>query len=177
MISLHEIDFFNRNFWVGYMATSFPTALDEETDMSLTELMTENGMLDTSWWDKFTKYYDGVLEKSDGYVDEPEILICELAPIQTLKIEFHPGDTVYFINDKQIACTGGHYDIQVIPFKELLNSIKDRQIFLLLLPLAVIDNQDKDEATQIISNVLQKIFDKHLCSQYAGCIVTGLISE
>jgi hypothetical protein len=159
------------------MATSFPTALDEETDMSLTELMTENGMLDTSWWDKFTKYYDGVLEKSDGYVDEPEILICELAPIQTLKIEFRPGDTVYFINDKQIACTGGHYDIQVIPFKELLNSIKDRQIFLLLLPLAVIDNQDKDEATQIISNVLQKIFDKHLCSQYAGCIATGLISE
>ena len=137
----------------------------------------ENGMLDTSWWDKFTKYYDGVLEESDGYVDEPEILICELAPIQTLKIEFHPGDTVYFINDKQIACTGGHYDIQVIPFKELLNSIKDRQIFLLLLPLAVIDNQDTDEATQIISNVLQKIFDKHLCSQYAGCIVTGLISE
>ncbi len=91
MISLHGIDFSNRNFGVGYMATSFPTVLDEETDMSLTELMTENGMLDTSWWDKFTKYYDGVLEKSDGYVDEPEILICELAPIQTLKIEFHPG--------------------------------------------------------------------------------------
>ncbi|MCR2048813.1 hypothetical protein NSB25_16185 [Acetatifactor muris] len=59
MISLQEIDFSNRNFWVGYMATSFPTALDEETDMSLTELMTENGMRDTSWWDNFTKYYDG----------------------------------------------------------------------------------------------------------------------
>lgn len=72
---------------------------------------------------------------------------------------------------------GGHYNIQVIPFKELLNSIKDRQIFLLLLPLAVVDNQDKDEATQIISNALQEIFDKHLCSQYAGCIVTGLMSE
>ena len=137
----------------------------------------ENGMCDTSWWDNFIKYYDGVLEKSDGYVDEPETLICELAPTQTLKIEFHPGDTVYFINDKQIACTGGHYNIQVIPFKELLNSIKNRQIFLLLLPLAVIDNQDKDKATQIVSNVLQEIFDKHLCNQYAGCIVTGLMSE
>lgn len=74
------------------MATSFPTALDEETDMSLTELMAESGMRDTIWWDNFTKYYDRVLEKSDGYVDEPEILICELAPTQTLKIEFHPGD-------------------------------------------------------------------------------------
>ena len=58
-----------------------------------------------------------------------------------------------------------------------MNSIKDRQIFLLLLPLAVIDNQDKDEATQIISNALQEIFDKHLGSQYADCIVTGLMSE
>ena len=70
MISLHEIGFSNRNFWVGYMATSFPTALEEETDMSLTELMIENGMCDTSWWDNFTKYYDGVLEESDGYIDE-----------------------------------------------------------------------------------------------------------
>ena len=94
-----------------------------------------------------------------------------------LKIEFHPGDTVYYINDKQIACTGGHYNIQVIPFKKLLNSIKDKQVFLLLLPLAVIDSPDKDEATQIISDVLQGIFDKHLCSQYANCIVNGLMSE
>lgn len=70
MISLHEIDFSNRNFWVGYMAASFPTAWEEETDMSLTELMIENGMCDTGWWDNFTKYYDGVLEESDGYVDE-----------------------------------------------------------------------------------------------------------
>lgn len=80
MISLYEIDFSNRNFWTGFIATSFPTALEEETDMSLTELITENGMCDTSWWDNFTKYYDGVLEESDGYVDEPETIICELVP-------------------------------------------------------------------------------------------------
>ena len=33
MISLQEIDFSNRNFWSGFIATSFPTALEEETDM------------------------------------------------------------------------------------------------------------------------------------------------
>ena len=43
MLSLHEIDFSNRDFWVGFMATSFPTALEEEMDMSLTDLMIENG--------------------------------------------------------------------------------------------------------------------------------------
>lgn len=177
MISLHEIDFSNRDFWVGFMATSFPTALEEETDMSLTELIIENEMYDTGWWDHFTKYYDGVLEQSDGYVDDPETFIYEPTPAQFLKIEFHPGDTVYFINNKQIACTGGHYNIQVIPFKELLNPKINKQIFLLLLPLAVVDNPDKVEAVQIISGVLQEIFDEHLCSRYADCIVNGLISE
>ena len=48
MISLYEIDFSNLNFWIGFIATSFPTALEEETDMSLTELITENGMCDSS---------------------------------------------------------------------------------------------------------------------------------
>ena len=134
-------------------------------------------MCDTSWWDNFTKYYDGILEKSDGYVDEPETLVCELTQTQTLKIEFHPGDTIYFINDKQIACTGGHYNIQVIPFKKLLTAAIGKQMFLLLLPLAVIDNPDKDEAAHIISNALREIFDKRLCSQYADCIVNGLLSE
>lgn len=177
MISLHEIDFSNRDFWVGFMATSFPTALEEETDMSLTDLMIDDGMWNTSWWDNFTKYYDGVLEESDGYLDEPETLICELTPVQTLKIEFHPADTVYYINDKQIASTGGHYKIQVIPFKNLLNFLENRQTFLLLLPIAVIDNSDISEAIPVIANALQKIFDKCLCSRYAECIVNGLIAE
>ena len=177
MISLHEIDFSNRDFWASFMATSFPTALERETDMSLTELMMENGICATSWWDNFTKYYDGVLEESDGYLDNPETLICELTPAQTLKIEFHPADTVYYINDKQIACTGGHYKIQVIPFKDLLNFIENKQIFLLLLPLAVIDNSNISEAVPVIASALQKIVDKCLCSRYAECIVQGLIPE
>ena len=57
------------------MATSFPTALAEEMDMSLTGLMIENGMYNRSWWNNFTKYYDDVLEELDGYVDEPETLM------------------------------------------------------------------------------------------------------
>lgn len=177
MISLHEIGFSNRNFWVGFMATSFPTALEEETDMSLTDLMKDNEMPDVNWWRNFTKYYDGVLEESDGYLDEPETLICELTPAQTLKIEFHPADTVYYINDKQIACTGGHYSIQVIPFKDLLTFIENKQIFLLLLPLAVIDTSDVDEAIPIIASVLLKVLDNRLCSRYAECIVNGLMPE
>ena len=177
MISLHDINFSNLEFWIGFMATSFPNSLEEETDLSLTDLMVDEGMGATNWWRKFTKYYDGVIDESDGYLEGPETLIYELTPTQSLKIEFHPGDTVYYINDNQIACTGPHYIIQKIPFKELLNFMEDKRVFLLLLPLAAIDTSDKNESTEIISNVLQNIFDKRLCSRYANCIVCGLIQE
>lgn len=177
MISLHDIGFFNRNFWVGFLATSFLNSVDEETDLSLTDMMTADGMDDASWWRTFTKYEDGVMEESDGYLEDPEALVCDLPPAQTLKIEFHPGDTVYYINDKRIACTGPHPVIQVIPFKELLKYKEDRQIFLLLLPLAVIDCADQEDAKKIISDALQEIFDKRLCSRYAECIANSLKPE
>ena len=180
MITLNNIDFFNRKFWTGFVATSFPTALDEETDMSLPEMIQENKTADTNWWRNFTKYYDGVLEETDGYIDEPETLICNLTSTQTLKIEFHPGDTIYYINDRQIACTGGEYNIQIFPLTDLLNymgSRNDKRIFLLLLPLTVISNQDMGNAVEIISNVLQEIFEKRLCNRLANSIVYGLVEE
>lgn len=180
MIMLNDIEFSNRKFWTGFVATSFPTALDEETDMSLPEIIEENEAADTKWWDNFTKYYDGVLEEADGYVDEPETLVCDLTPGQTLKIEFHPGDTVYYINDKQIACTGGEYHIHIFPIKDLFNFMdvkNDKRLFLLLLPLAVVSGRDTDNALKIISNTLREIFDKHLCDQLADSIVYGLADE
>ncbi len=90
------MEFSNQKFWTGFFATSFSTALEEETDMSLSEMIEENKLADINWWSKFTKYYDGVLEETDGCVDESEMLICNLTATQTLKIEFHPGDIECF---------------------------------------------------------------------------------
>lgn len=180
MFTLDDIEFSNRKFWTGFVTTSFPAALDEETDMSLPEMIEENELADIKWWRYFTKYYDGVLDETDGYIDEPETLICNLTSTQTLRIEFHPGDTIYYINDKQIACTGGEYHIQIFALKDLLNfmdSRDDKRIFLLLLPLTIVSSQDMDNATEMISNALQEIFDKHFCSQLAKSIVYGLMEE
>lgn len=180
MFTLNDIDLSNREFWTGFVTTSFPTALNEEADMSLPEMIEENEAADIKWWRNFTKYYDGVLEETDGYIDEPETLICNLTSSQTLKIEFHPGDTIYYINDRQIACTGGEYHIHIFSLTDLLNFVgikKDKRIFLLLLPLAIIDSQDIDDATEVISNALQEIFDKHLCRQLAESIAYGLMEE
>lgn len=180
MLTLNDVGFSNKKFWTGYVATSFPTALDEEKDLSLSEIIEENKAADINWWGNFTKYYDGVLEETDGYIDEPETLTCKLTSTQTLKIEFHPGDTIYYINDRQIANTGGEYKIQIFPLADLLCYMErenDKRIFLLLLPLSVIKNQDMDNATEIISNILQEIFDKYLCNQLANSIVYGLMEE
>lgn len=180
MITLNDVSFSNKNFWTGFVATSFPTALDEETDMSLAEIIEEKEAADSDWWGNFTKYYDGVLEETDGYLEEPETLICQLTPAQTLKIEFHPGDTVYYINDRQIANTGGEYQIQIFPLADLLRYIEegnDERIFLLLLPLAVITDEDISHITEKIEFVLQKFFAKSLCSRLARSIVYGLMEE
>lgn len=182
MVSLDDLRFENRKFWTGFIVTSFPTSLDEETDMTLSELIEENEMIDTdiNWWSEFTKYYDGVFEETDGYVDNPEMLICKLTDTQTLKIEFHPSDTIFYINDSKIACTGGEYNIQIFPFTDLLKYIesrKDNRLFLLLLPLVVIGEKDIVCAIEIISSALQEVFDKSLCNQFAKCIVNGLIED
>lgn len=181
MVSLDDLGFQNRQFWNGYIITSFPTALDEESDMTLYDLAEENELdIDINWWNDFTRYYDGIFEEADGYVDDPEMLMCKLTDTQTLKIEFHPGDTVFYINDRQIACTGGEYKIQIFPFADLLNymkSRKDNRIFLLLLPLVIIGDKEVTCANEIISSALEEVFDKSLCNQFAKCIVTGLLEE
>lgn len=182
MVSLEDLGFQNKSFWPGFIVSSFPTSLDEEADMGLWELIGENELvdIDIDWWNDFTKYYDGVLEETDGYIDEPEMLICKLTDAQTLRIEFHPGDIVYYVNDKQIACTGGEYKIQIFPFADLLKymeSQKDNRLFLLLLPLVIIGEEEVSCATEIISSALEEVFDKSLCNQFAKCIIYGLMEE
>jgi len=48
---------------------------------------------------------------------------------------------------------------------------------LLLLPLVIINEQDIEYATEMVSNALQEIFDERLCNQFAKCIINGLIEE
>lgn len=182
MVSLEDLGFHNKKFWQGFIASSFPTSLDEEADMGLSELLEENETvdIDIDWWNDFTKYYEGVLEETDGYLDDPEMLVCKLTEEKTLKIEFHPGDIVYYVNDKQIACTGGEYKIQIFPFSDLMmymENKKDNRLFLLLLPLVIIGKEEILSSTEIISTTLEEVFDKSLCDQSAKCIVYGLTEE
>lgn len=165
------------NFWISYFGICYPNGYDEQEDISVSELMeafyTEEA---GSWWEDFTGYYDGVLDESDGYLDEPATLE-EPLPGKTLKIEFHPGDILYFFNGEPIGSTGPHWKLKTIPYKELeqLLSLKNgRQLFLLLLPLAYIEGEDIQSVQKKIAELMEKYFPADLCGRVSKCITAGL---
>lgn len=180
MLTLKDLDFSNKNFWRGFIATSFPIAFDEITDLSLTEIMEENDLADCQWWNDFTGYYDGILEETDGYLEHPKTFCEQLTPSKCLKVEFHPSDTVYLINQKEIACTGAHYHIQIFSFTELLECVENRNddtLFLLLLPLVYIKKSEVDQAKEVIRSSLHTFFEPPFVDQITDCIIFGYMEE
>lgn len=181
-VHISEID--NLYFWVNYFGCSYPNAYDEEDDVSVSELMYELSMEEDSsmeevenWWEEFTGYYDGVLDESDGYLDSPTTLEVEIAPDKVLKIEFHPGDTLYFINNVKIGSTGPHWELGTIPYEEirqLLALENGCQLYLLLLPLAVIKSGTELSVQYEIKEQMKHYFSEELSERVSGCIITGL---
>ncbi|MDE7431858.1 MAG: immunity protein 19 [Lachnospiraceae bacterium] len=175
-ICVEDID--NHNFWINYFGSCYPNGYDVEEDVSASELMQELYTDEVgNWWEKFTGYYEGVLDESDGYVDDPTTLEEVLLQDKILKIEFHPGDILYFINDEQIGSTGPHWELQTIPYKEveqLLAKKNGRQLFLLLLPLAYIEEEEVPSVREKIAEQMRNYFSESLCESVSGCIVAGL---
>ncbi len=175
-INMEDIDCLP--FWINYFGCCYPNAYDAEEEISASDLMME---LFTdkvgNWWNAFTGYDDDILDENDGYLEEPATLITTLPQGKTLKIEFHPGDILYFINDEQIGSTGPHWKLQTMPFRDieqLLSLEKGRQLFLLLLPLAVLDNEkDHESVRKKIAQQMHNYFPEHLCESVSRCIVAG----
>lgn len=175
-IRMEDID--NLHFWVNYFGCSYPNAYDEEEDVSVSELMQENCTEESrKWWDAFTGYYDGILDESDGYLDEPSTLEMSLSQERTLKIQFHPGDTLYYINEEKIGSTGPHWELQTVPYEEIRQISEQKQgcqLYLLLLPLAMIKQEEAASARKEIAGQMGKYFPESLCESISKCIVTGL---
>ncbi|MDE7223219.1 MAG: immunity protein 19 [Acetatifactor sp.] len=169
------------NFWIPYFGCCYPNGYDEEEDVSASELMEELYTEEVrSWWERFTGYYEGVLDESDGYLDDPATLEEMLSQDKILKIEFHPGDILYFINDERIGSTGPHWELQAIPYKELerlLSLRTGRQLFLMLLPLASIEEEEAQYARENIAKQMENYFPESLCESVSRCIAAGLAAS
>ena len=67
--------------------------------------------------------------KIDGYVDTPKAVAIKLSNGDEFCVEFHPGDTIYYINDIQIGCTGSSYmirNISLAQFYEYISNMNGR---------------------------------------------------
>ena len=131
----------------------------------MTELIQEKCILDKDWIDNLTSYYDGVFDENDGYVDTPKAVAIKLSNGDEFCVEFHPGDTIYYINDIQIGCTGPHYmirNISLAQFYEYTSNMNDSEK-IFLLPMVKITLEEKDELAKVIKLILS-IADLQGCS-------------
>ena len=186
-ISMNDVRLDNKRFWTCFFLAEWRNAYNEQEDLSVADVIEANCPElsdDYEWWHDFTGYRDDIFETSDGYLEEPTTLFAALDKEHTLTIEFHPGDTVYFINDTEIGCTGPH-DAQYHPLpydaiEKLLEVPHGEELFFLLLPMTKLDFQipsDIEAARTKIESLLRKIFATEICGNLADCMMCALTEE
>ena len=147
-----------ENFMIWFIMNCFPEGIDEESDMTVYDVIEDNYSFDSEWFDHLTNYYDGVFEENDGYTDNPNSLKVNLNNHNELLVEFHPGDIIFFLNNKEIGCTGPNYEIKAIPFDEYIELTKNLDYYkqLFLLPMASVEEEEKAKFREIIMPIISK---------------------
>lgn len=170
----------NKDFWLYFFSTNFPNAYDEESNITLGEYINDKYNISKTWVNELTKYYKEVFDLNDGYVDEPKMILLELNNQDAFKIEFHPGDTIYYLNDKKIGCTGPDFMIHNISweqFKQFTLNFKYVDIIMfLILPMVYISKSETDEFIKFIEEKMPLLpFDKEDSSLISNCMLENLI--
>ncbi|MBD5090064.1 MAG: immunity protein 19 [Clostridiales bacterium] len=132
MITLKEIHIENTNFWLNYFCLSYPNSYNESIGFSVSDIIEENENVEISWWDTFTGYYNGILKDSDGYLENPTTFITPIGTNEILKIEFHPGNIVYYMNNKKIGSIGPPWELQGLPYHKIIFGRVDGRFFSIL---------------------------------------------
>lgn len=172
----------NKFFWLYFVSSSFPNALSENDELTLSEFMFERYDYDAvkKWVNDFVQYKEDIIDDCDGYVDEPTTL-CVVLNGNNYQIAFHPGDTIYYLNGKKIGCTGPAYEIQSITWDvycDLINGVKDPKIALLLLPILNLEEAHVKEVKNTIFSGLRIIgLNPNDFEQIASMIISGIISS
>lgn len=149
----------DNNFLSWFLMTNFPEGIDNSSESSLLELIQENCILDKAWIDNLTGYYEGIFDENDGYIHTPKAIIIKLSTGDNFFVEFHPGDTIYYINDNMIGCTGAAYAIRKISltqFFEYTSTLNDTEK-IFLLPMIKISFTEKNEFINVIKSILCKV--------------------
>lgn len=161
MIEFDEIKS-NEFFWLYFLSTAFPLAINTKEDIDLSDFIYENYGCNPSaseWIDSFVQYTDGIMEENDGYVDNPTSVVLWIEN-QEYIVQYHPGDTLYLQNGRIIASTGSHYDIHKFDF-QLFQSITERiddfQKAILILPIISVKKSEEKVAKELIYKLILKL--------------------
>lgn len=170
----------SKSFWIYFLGTNFPNAFDEDSDTDLSEFIYDEYEYDEEWINNFTQYSEDIFYKNDGYVDNPNTVEISLKN-HIFRIEFHAGDTVYFLDGKEIGCTGPHFilrKISVQTFDSLLDGIEDKRIPLMILPMLALTEEEQDimAVRKIIQSGLNCIdIKKEHINKITDMIISGLL--
>ncbi len=179
ILTISDLNNLKLQFWSMFFSKCYPNGYYEEKDIELSEYIRTKYNLSIDWVDEFTKYYDGVFDDNDGYVNNPRKLRVELNGENLLEIEFHPGDTVFYINGENIGCTGPHFYIHKISWKNMLDLVQKlrnvEEVFFLLLPMVYVEENEINEVLNSISCNLHKLpFELEDYEIIKKCIINNI---
>lgn len=168
----------NNHFWLYFLMNNFPESLDDQTDQTISEIISDHYEIDKEWVDHFTGYDDGVFDENDGYVENPTTLKIPLSTANNLFIEFHPGDTIYFIDHHEIGRTGPHYSIQKINWEAFCHYTQDldNREKLLLMPMVTVKITEKELLEKLIYDCLNMVQIEREFAKISDAIIENCLS-
>lgn len=179
LLTTENIGYDNLNFWYFHIL-SF-RGFDDIRGLNLDEAIKE--MVDAKKsLPSFDTWYEAFLPEDeadgDGFLENPKTVIVSLKGGMDLAVEFHLYETVFYLNDYYIGNLGGHFEAWFLTLKELLAFDEFEVLFLLLLPMAGIEEMERKYAETLVSEKLKSIsiFSEH-AEYLARCIVNGLVIE
>lgn len=170
----------NSDFVLWFLMTNFPEGMNIQEDYSLMELINEKCEVDINMINILTGYHEGVFDENDGYIESPKAVEIKLYNGDVFCVEFHPGDTLYYINNIQIGCTGPSYSIKNISFSEFNTYTKNMKKLekLFLLPMVKVSALERNSFEEMIKTLLSD-FNLRGCNieDISACIVENCFEK
>lgn len=182
----------NPDFWFCYLVSSFGQIGEPFAPEFLSNIFNINEENTIEWWNTFTGYYEGIFDETDGQVENPNTISIEFQNQVNLAIEFHAGDTYYYLENSitnesaNLGTIGGHWILPMLRWNEIVSlsqnvksdsSIRDYSSFVMLLMLPCIW-LTKDEDFEEVKKVLVTAWtNTGLANQQNAELITLKFSE